>query len=149
MNIRLVESKDWPEWLRMRKSLWPDSSESKHKKEMLDWIANLHDYPVFVADDSDGRLCGFVEASLHDSASACLTGPVGYIEGWYVDEDIREKGIGRQLILQAEQWAVSRGFKEMASDAEIGNLTSIVAHLRLDYREVERDEKLVKFAKAI
>jgi RimJ/RimL family protein N-acetyltransferase len=32
--------------------------------------------------------------------------PVGFIEGWYVDEDIRNNGAGKYLVDIAQKWAV-------------------------------------------
>jgi aminoglycoside 6'-N-acetyltransferase I len=68
---------------------------------------------------------------------------VGYVEGRYVDPDVRRHGIGRSLVA-AEAWALSKGCRQMASDALIDNAVSIESHARLGYREVER---LVHFAK--
>ena len=49
--------------------------------------------PVFVVDRSKGKLGGFLEAGIRKYAEGCDTSPVGYIEGWYVDEDLRDQGI--------------------------------------------------------
>jgi aminoglycoside 6'-N-acetyltransferase I len=126
-----------PEWRRMRHGLWP-------------WLAEDDEEPVsqevFIALDDAGRPCGFVEAGERPYAEGCETSPVGYIEGWYVSPESRGRGVGRSLIEAAEQWARSRGLREMASDAGLDNLASHRAHERLGYREVER---VVCFRKAL
>lgn len=77
-------------------------------------------------------------------ADGCETNNVGYLEAWYVDPDQRGQGIGRALVTAAEEWAVSQGCREMASDADLDNLISQQAHQRLGYAEVGR---VVQFCK--
>jgi hypothetical protein len=77
-------------------------------------------------------------------ADGCTTHPVGYVEGWFVDPDVRQRGVGRGLVQAAEKWAASQGCKEMASDAHLENSTSITAHKALGFRE---DSPCVRFRK--
>jgi aminoglycoside 6'-N-acetyltransferase I len=76
---------------------------------------------VLVAQRNTGALCGFAEVSIRrdhvDGASAV---PVAYLEGWYVEPDVRGTGVGWQLLEAVEKWAAGRGLKELASDAELG-----------------------------
>jgi len=51
---------------------------------------------VFVAAARSRRLSGFLEATIRPFAEGCETEPVGYIEGWYVDADVRRRGTGKQ-----------------------------------------------------
>ena len=99
---------------------------------------------VFVAERPSGGLCGFLEAALRSRADGCVSTPVGYIEGWYVDEDMRRRGVGRALVEVAEAWARSMGCRQMASDAELWNTVSHQAHGALGYDETAR---LVLFKK--
>jgi aminoglycoside 6'-N-acetyltransferase I len=71
---------------------------------------------------------------------------VGYVEGWYVDPDLRGKGVGRTLVSRAEIWAREMGFTELASDAELRNDGSIRAHHALGFHETFR---LVHFVKPL
>ena len=77
---------------------------------------------------------------------AATRSPVGYIEGWFVDEDLRQLGVGRALVEAAEDWARALGLREMASDTFISNDVSLKAHLALGYEEKER---LIHFAKVL
>jgi aminoglycoside 6'-N-acetyltransferase I len=63
---------------------------------------------------------------------------VGYIEGWYVSEDYRGRGIGKNLLAKAEEWARSHKCVEMASDALIDNQLSQRVHEALGYEVVDR-----------
>ena len=91
-------------------------------------------------------MCGLVEVGSRPYAEDCETSPVGYIEGWWVDDDMRRHGVGRALLATAEDWARGMGYTEMASDALLDNLTSHAAHRACGYEEVER---LVCFRKPL
>jgi len=143
--IRRATSADMPEWLRMRLSLWPDGTPEGFSREMDDLLADPLT-PVFVAVRSNDLLAGFLEAGTRTYAEGCETSPVGYIEGWYVDEDLRGRGVGKALVEAAEDWARSQGLTEMASDTWLDNEVSIRAHMKSGYEETER---LVHFVKKL
>ena len=141
MEIRPVQRSDKDEWGRMRASLYPDLDPL----EIEGWFAaadqggaHLVGVAVLVADRGDGKLAGFVEIGSRDYAEGCETTPVAFLEGWYVDPDMRRTGLGRRLVRAAESWAVSHGYREIASDTELENTISLKAHLALGYDEVER-----------
>lgn len=134
--IRQAGADDPAEWLRMRRALWPETTPEEHEAEMAEILAQPGDEVVFVVARAGGGLGGFLEVSLRRYAEGCTTRPVGYIEGWYVDPDLRRQGVGAQLVEAAEAWAVSKGCREMGSDTEIDNVVSRRAHLALGYEEV-------------
>ncbi len=146
MTIRKAEPGDHAEWLRMRLALWPDCPAEEHICEIANVMTRLAEQVVFVAARPTGSLAGFIEVSLHATAIGCETGPVGYIEGWYVDPDVRRQGVGRHLLVAAENWALERGCREMASDAMPENDVGVTAHRACGYGEVER---LVHFRKSL
>jgi aminoglycoside 6'-N-acetyltransferase I len=121
----------------MRRALWDDCPYDQQVREMDEILASDTE-EVFVAERPGGGLCGFVEASVRPIADGCSTHPVGYVEGWFVDGDLRRQGVGRALMAAALDWCRSRGYAELASDAQIANETSIRAHLALGYELVER-----------
>ena len=143
--IRHAVAADKPEWLRMRLMLWPEVGNEGLSEDMDRMLADELS-PVFVLERPGGELGGFLEAGTRKYAEGCTTGPVGYIEGWFVDEDLRGQGLGHQLVREAEDWARSQGLTEMASDTWLDNDVSIRAHLSMGYEEVER---LIHFAKTL
>ena len=143
--IRRANDEDKPEWLRMRLLLWPDGTPEGFFKEMDELLADPL-MPVFVAVRPNGKLGGFLEAGTRKYAEGCESSPVGYIEGWYVDEDLRRQGTGKALMRAAEDWARSQGLTEMASDTWLDNEVSIRAHMKIGYEETER---LVHFMKKL
>jgi aminoglycoside 6'-N-acetyltransferase I len=140
-----VRSADRAEWLRLRTALWPNAGAEEVANE---WDDALQDgeIAVFVAERPAGGLCGFLEAAIRSCSVNGELGRIGYIEGWYVDVDVRRQGVGRLLVNAAEEWARSQGCKEIHSDAELSNELSHAAHQRLGYAEVGR---LVHFRKRL
>lgn len=140
-TVRRATNADRAAYQRMRLALWPDCAES----DIDEWFAR-DDAATFVATRPDGSLCGFVEAGSRPYAEGCDSSPVGYVEGWWVDPDVRRHGVGRALLDAAESWARGRGYTEMGSDALLDNAASHEAHRRCGFREVER---LVMFRKPL
>ncbi len=134
----------------MRRDLWPDHDlaeiDSPVAKYQLDQRIAGKSGAVFVAQRGDGSLGGFVEVALRPFADSCHTSPVGYIEGWHVDPDLRRRGVGRALIDMAEQWTREQGAVEIASDCNANNSVSYVAHQRLGYVPTNR---LILFRKPL
>jgi GNAT superfamily N-acetyltransferase len=136
----------------MRSLLWPDGAVGEHANEInafigtstFRWSEPFLGLAVFVAVRPGGGLCGFVEASIRPYAEGCVTWPVGYVEGWFVDADVRRHGIGKRMVTAAEHWATGLGCREMASDAHPENKVSLIAHKALGFEEAERAVHLRK-----
>jgi aminoglycoside 6'-N-acetyltransferase I len=141
--VRHPQAEDVAEWVRMRVALWPEGSADSHAAEiaaylfgnLTGWFAGLHAFTAFIAQPPDGGLCGFLEASVRPMVDGCTTHPVGYIEGWFVDPDVRQKRVGKALMEAAERWVLSHGCREMASDAYLTNSIGIDAHKALGFNE--------------
>ena len=137
MKVRSVTENDKPDWIRMRTALWPEAP-GDHPPEIDEFFRrNAKNEATFVAEMSDGSVCGFVEAATRPYAEGCLSSPVGYVEGWWVDPEHRRNGVGAALVAAAEGWARSLGLTEMASDADIANDASKDAHQALGYSEAQ------------
>lgn len=138
MKIRKVHSGDRVEWLRMRALLWP-GSDTDHREEIERFFLDSADVEeVLVLQREGSGLGGFIELSIRKYAEGSSFSQVPYVEGWFVDEDLRETGFGRLLVQAAEKWAEEKGFRELASDTQIENEVSIAAHRALGFRETER-----------
>jgi aminoglycoside 6'-N-acetyltransferase I len=144
MHVRRVKAGDGAEWKRMRDALWPGLTAATHEDDVAEFRADQGTQAVFVVDRGNGRLGGFLEAGTRKYADGCTNSPVGYIEGWYVDPDLRRAGWGGRLVAAAEDWARSCGYTEIASDCLLENDVSRQAHAELGYVEVER---LIHFRK--
>lgn len=141
MNIRRYLPTDLPEWQRMRQALWPDQTPA----DMADWLARP-DAAVLVAERVGGGLCGFAEVGARSIAEGCSSSPVAYLEGWFVDPDVRGQRVGAGLLQAVEAWARRAGYRELASDTTLTNEASQRAHEALGFTEVER---AVQYRKAL
>lgn len=135
MTVRVAVRKDREEWLRLRHSLWSDATLAELSAELDEHIKGDMPIIAFVLERPDGKLGGFLEASVRPWAEGCTAPNVGYIEGWYVDPDLRARGYGKQLVQAAEGWARARGCTEMGSDALVANLEGLKVHQALGYEE--------------
>lgn len=137
MLVRKFEKTDFAEWQRMRHALWPDATLAEHALEMQAWLQRA-DALVVVSARVAGGLCGFAEAGPRPYVDGCGASPVAFLEGWFVDPDLRSRGYGRALVGAVEAWAAQRGLRELASDALLANATAQAAHTQLGFVEVER-----------
>jgi len=145
IQIRPARASDLDQLAALCEALWPKSTAREHAEELRLILggeaARVLTMPlaIFVAERTDGLLIGFLEVDLRSHADGCNPSrPAGYIEGWYVAADNRNRGVGRQLLVKAEEWARGLGCVEMASDAVIDNEVSQRAHEALGYEVVDR-----------
>lgn len=136
--IRPASPGDAASWLRLRRALWPDGSESEHREDIDRFFAGrARDLKaVLVAEDAAGLVVGVAELSIRPYAEGCHSDRVAYLEGWFVAPEARGRGVGRALIAGAEEWGRSQGCRELASDAEADNAASAAAHRALGFGEV-------------
>jgi aminoglycoside 6'-N-acetyltransferase I len=138
MIIRHPSRADVEAWAAMRAQLWPDLALEEHRREAVELLSAV-DEPVFVAELDAGEIVAFAEASLrHDYVNGCETSPVGFLEGIFVARDHRRAAIARDLVAAVSAWALSKGCRELASDALLDNLDSHAFHGAIGFEETER-----------
>jgi aminoglycoside 6'-N-acetyltransferase I len=142
-SVRPARSSDREPLSRLFHALWPENPAEHYADELAPTLAGtpVSSLPsiIFVAESADTTLVGFLEVSLRSHADGCdVRHPVGYVEGWYLIETHRGRGIGKQLLHAAEDWARTQGCTEMASDAWIDNDLSHRVHQHLGFEVVDR-----------
>lgn len=145
MRVRRYVDSDLDEVVRLSMALFPHHDRGEHARDIQEFVRRA-DGATFVIEREDGKLAGYVEVGTRPYADGCDSSPVGYVEAWLVDEDVRRSGWGRSLLLAAEGWAREKGYREMASDALLDNVASHRAHEHSGYVEVER---VVQFRKPL
>jgi aminoglycoside 6'-N-acetyltransferase I len=137
MQIRPITKSDTATWTRLRRLLWPSED---HSAEVARFFAG--ELPtvaaVFVAIDDYRQMVGFAEASIPPYAEGCYSGRVAYLEGWFVEAQARQQGVGGALVAAVEEWGRSQGCTELGSDTEIANQLSAAVHRAVGFEEVER-----------
>ena len=137
MTIKQATPADLAEVTRLALLLWPG-----HEPEALSAdLAPLLDQPdaaVFLCG-SEGRMVGFAQCQLRrDYVEGCETSPVGYLEGVYVEEAHRRRGVAAALVAACQDWARTQGCREFASDCELDNADSLRFHLGVGFEEANR-----------
>lgn len=123
--------------------LWPDNTMDHLRAEYEELLHSDRD--IFYLAVIGDKYVGFIHMSLrYDYVEGSESSPVGYIEGIYVEEEYRNKGISRKLVEAGEQWSKSLGCAQVASDAELHNDGSQAFHKKIGYREVNRIVAFIK-----
>ena len=90
---------------------------------------------IFLAE-REGEAIGFAQCQLRrDYVEGTCSSPVGYLEGIFVREEYRTRGVAKQLLAECEAWAGNLGCTEFASDCELTNYESFRFHLALGFLE--------------
>ena len=121
---------------RLADKMW--SPDEEREKEFLELIRS-DESAVFLAE-SGGQAVGFAQCGLrHDYVEGKDSdGPVGYLEGIFVEEAYRGRGIARMLLTLCEDWAREMGCEEFASDTGLHNEEGLRFHLSCGFEEAGR-----------
>jgi len=143
-NFRKMSKKDISKVTTLAMELWPDNIENELYDEFLDEYSSENS-EIFVFDE-DG-LRAFCHCALRfDYVEGCTNTPTGYLEGIYVENNYRNKGIANQLIELSIEWSREKGCMEFASDVELNNVSSQEFHEAIGFSETNR---LVTYIKKI
>ena len=96
---------------------------------------------VFVAEESDGILSGFVQ--LYPSFCSVSAIPVLILYDLFVDEEERGQGIGRNLMNKSTEYAKLNGFKRLELSTAKDNVIGQSLYESLDY---ELDEEFLHYS---
>lgn len=143
IRVRPAHISDRDEIAKMCALLWPDASAEEHGRD-IGLVLNSGKYgalpaTIFVSSTEDDALTGFLQVGLRSHADGCdPSHPVGFIEGWFVYEPLRGRGIGKALMRTAEDWSRSHGCIEIASDTWIDHMLSQKVHEAVGFQVVDR-----------
>ena len=138
MNIETATPEMLEEWVGLRQALWPEEPLAGLRENASGLFGNPNAV-VFLARSDTGHAIGFAEATLRrDYVNGCETSPVAFVEGLYVAEDSRRRGVAQALCAAIAAWARAKGMRELASDVLLDNNLSQDVHEALGFAETER-----------
>lgn len=135
MEISVMDRARIGDAAKLANRLWDEDAERAKEFEAC---LQQQDFVIFLAYEAAVPV-GFAQCQLRrDYVEGCDTSPVGYLEGIYVDENVRGAGVARALLSQCEAWAKQKGCTEFASDCELDNEASIRFHAKVGFTEQNR-----------
>jgi len=131
MNIVAVDDSNVRVWAALCSEMWSDPAG----EYLAAWEDGEFANEFLVR--LDGVYVGFLSLALrYDYVEGKEDdNPVGYVEGIYVQEAYRHRGIARALVAFAKEWSSARGCTMLASDCELGNEVSRVFHKHAGFQE--------------
>ena len=145
MEIRRANLSDGDHLGYLASMLWPHHTREEMSGEFSQMLG-LEDAACFLAFEG-GQPVGFAQCQLrHDYVEGTESSPVGYLEGIFVEESCRRRGIAGMLLKACETWAKEKGCREFASDCELDNSDSLRFHLGVGFAEQNR---IICFAKKL
>ena len=137
MDIRKTIKADLDALTELGLLLWPEH-EIEGLRAEFEAIMAKSDAAFFLAFAGE-QAVGFAQCQLrHDYVEGTESSPVGYLEGIFVREEYRGKGLAGKLLAACEGWARGRGCREFASDCQLGNTGSLRFHLSMGFEEAGR-----------
>ena len=89
---------------------------------------------VFIAEDADGALLGFVQLYPVFSSTTTPAGKLWLLNDLYVDEHYRRRGVGRALMERAERLARETGAVGLTLSTAVDNLRAQHLYEATGYR---------------
>lgn len=142
--IRTATDNDREIWLKLRKIVYTDCTDDFHEEDINIWMRDDDKECFFL--EVNGRVAGFLEASLRNVVDGCLTSPVGFMEGICLFPEFLGQGLSKELMAVAEDWMRDKGCTEMGSDADLENEKAIQFHQAIGFEETFR---IVQFKKKL
>ncbi len=138
-NIMIIQAKkeDALSVAQLAIQMWEDALPEELAKEMSE-VIDSEDGTIFVAKEQE-QIVGFAQCQLrHDYVEGTESSPVGYLEGIFVMEEFRKRGVAKALLKACENWALEKDCQEFASDCEIDNHESYKFHMNVGFEEANR-----------
>ena len=137
MRIVGVDQRNFEAWVGLSRKLYPYLSYQEMWEECEAFLKNGEE--VGFLYQLDGEYVAFMNLSIkHDYVNGTETSPVVFLEGIYVEEGYRKRGIARELVQFAVQYTLNQGLKELASDSLIDNEVGQAFHEAVGFIEQER-----------
>lgn len=133
LRIRPAQPEDAPALAALAGQLgYPTTPEEAAAR--LQALAEDDHHAVFVAVEAEAKIVGWIHVYLCPLLIADLGAEIG---GLVVDEAHRSRGIGAQLVQEAEKWARARGCEGLTVRANVVRQRAHAFYRRMGFREVK------------
>jgi len=137
MNLTPIKRNQFSLWRKFRNSVYSTVTDEFHEIEMENIFGSEEWFCYFLTNENN-NIIGFVELSARNVVDGCLSSPVAYIEGLYIEAEYRGKGAGKKAIEAIHKWCKINGFTELAADAELSNLNAQIFFNAVGFKETYR-----------
>lgn len=143
--IKKAEKEDYLIVAKLANQLWSNHLLEDLEKEFKEYLISNKTRIYIYYKDSEP--IAFVQCCLrYEYVEGTSSTPVAYLEGIFVKENYRNKGIAKELVAECEKWAKEHNCVEIASDCELENEKSYNFHLKSGFREIN---KIICFTKKL
>ena len=137
IRIELLSADNILPLTEMTLALWPGCDVDDECATWRDICGNVRQYCALARVDD--AYAGFIHISIRqDYVEGSDADETAYLEGIFVWPAYRNRGVASLLLQHGEQWVKSKGLRQLASDTEIGNLSSQRFHGKAGFEEVNR-----------
>ena len=137
ISIRVATFEDTQIVAELAIQMWESNTVEKLTQEFYEYISKENG-TIFLAM-VDGCAVGFAQCGLRrDYVEGTDSSPVGYLEGIFVKEEYRKRGLARDMLEACQKWAKEQGCAEFASDCELDNDDSLKFHIKMGFVEANR-----------
>jgi len=137
MKLIPIKQQDFQLWGQYRLALYSAQKEEDNESEMGAIHQDDNWFCRFIENDA-GKVIGMVELSLRNIVDGCSSSPVPYLEGLYLEEAERGKGLGAQILQMLIDWCKGQGYTEFATDAEIVNQRAQMFYENAGFEVIDR-----------
>jgi GNAT superfamily N-acetyltransferase len=137
--IREANSADAKELCELSAELgYPSPLDAMQRR--IDVLTALADHAVCVAT-FDGELAGWIHVAIVHHLQAESRAEIG---GLVVGTQVRSKGIGRELVARAEEWALQQGVNSVTVRSQIARQDAHRFYLREGYKQTKTSAVFTK-----
>lgn len=92
----------------------------------------------FIALDKDNRVVGGVGVAEFGGFAHCAE-----LQKLYLDDSVKGRGYGKELMLLAEHWAKSAGYKKLYLETHTNLVTAIKLYEKAGFHQIEKPDGAV------
>ena len=137
LEFREIDRAHFPQWKRMRGELYASLDDEFHLKEMEE-ISQRTDWICRFIVNAEKEIIGLLELSSRNVVDGCLSSPVAYLEGLYLEPGHRGRGYGCSVLEKVVNWCRQNGFSELATDTELNNAAAQAFYTSFGFEEQDR-----------